>query len=139
MITLSEECLVLWNTDLSSKFWKHRAVELGGRAFAFEIVNDHVVIAYQDGSVQHFSLMNLTFNEATQILGKDHGLKLKDFKTDGRRHVFTEEDGSCFMMMPTATQEFKVAANIYTAFLVEKDGFKNPRLKSQKVILMDQD
>jgi hypothetical protein len=34
------------------------------------------------------------------------------------------------MMMPTATQEFKVAANIYTAFLVEKDGFKNPLLKS---------
>jgi hypothetical protein len=46
MITLSEECLVLWNTDLSSKFWKHRVVELSGRAFAFEIVNDHVVIAY---------------------------------------------------------------------------------------------
>lgn len=42
------------------------------------------------------------------------------------------------MMIPTATQGFKVAANIYTAFLVEKDGFKSPELKCQKVILMNQ-
>jgi len=137
MITLSEKCLVLWNTDIYSKFWKHKVVELGGKAFAFDIVNDSVVIAYQSGSVQHFSLANLTFNESTQILAKDHGLKLKDFKTDGHRHVFIEEDGSCFMMMPSANKEFKVAANIYTAFLVEKDGSKNPALKNQKVILID--
>jgi len=137
MITLSERCLVLWNTDIYSKFWKHKVVELDGKAFAFDIVNSSVVVAYQNGSVQNFSLANLTFNEHTQILAKDHGLKLKDFKTDGHLHVFTEEDGSCFMMMPGANQEFKVAANIYTAFLVEKDGFKNPELKNQKVILMD--
>ena len=42
------------------------------------------------------------------------------------------------MMIQTAAQGFKVAANIYTAFLVEKDGFKSPELKCQKVILMDQ-
>jgi len=137
MITMSEKCLVLWTTDIYSKFWKHKVVELSDKAFAFDIVSDSVVIAYKSGSVQHFNLANLTFNESTQILEKNHGLELKDFKTDGRKHVFIDEDGSCFIMMPSTSQEFKVAANIYTAFLEEKDGFKNPALKSQKVILMD--
>lgn len=90
MITLSEECLVLWTTDLYTKFWKHRVVQLGSKAFAFDIANNNVVIAYQDGSVQSFSLANHAFNETQQVLGHGHGFNLKDYKTDGHRHVFIE-------------------------------------------------